>query len=309
MGRRRAKKRDRQTETFVRSWLSNVWSYDDYLNHFVNLAISSFEWINIAPSLNERYLEKTLLLNGCAILFKDEIIDEFFGLKTTLGGSFDVYGDPVYRRAIGENGYQHELSNENSVIVWNNYTKTGLYPLLQSYAMRLWEIDRTIQVNINAQKTPILIKCDENERLTMENLYVKYEGNQPVIYGSKQLNTENFEVLKTDAPLVAPELYELKKNIYNECLTFLGISNLIVNKKERLINDEVQKSMGGTITSRFSRLYMRKDACQRFNEKFPEYVKRFGALDVRFRDSEKTMTEENVIPDEESPSVSLLAKY
>lgn len=305
----KAKKRNRENEGFVRSWLANVWTYDDYLNHFVNLALSSFEWINIAPSLNERYLERTLLIDGCAILFKDDVIGEWFGLKTTLGGRFNVYGDPIYRRAIGENGYQNDLTNENSIIVWNNYTKTGMYTLLQSYAMRLWELDRAISVNAAAQKTPILIRCDENERLTMENVYAKYDGNQPVIYGTKGLNTENFEVLKTDAPFVAPELYELKKNIYNECLVMLGITNLIVNKKERLINDEVQKSMGGTITSRFSRLYMRREACQRFNEMFPDYVEKYGALDVRFRDSENTLAEENLIPSDESPSVSLLSKY
>ena len=136
------------------------------------------------------------------------------------------------------------------------------------FARELYNLDRAISVNANAQKTPILIRCTENERLSLENLYMNYDGNKPVIYGDKQLNPNALTVLKTDAPYVADKLYTLKTQKWNEALTYLGISNVNITKRERLITDEVTRNQGGTIASRYSRLESRRQACAKINEMF-----------------------------------------
>ena len=146
------------------------------------------------------------------------------------------------------------------------------------FAQRLYNIDRTIDVNINAQKTPILITCNENERLTMKNIYKEFDGNSPVIYANKGFDPKSVNVLKTDAPLVADKLYQLKTQIWNEALTYLGISNINVQKKERLLQDEVTRNLGGTIASRYPRLEARKQACQQINKMFELNI------DVDYRD-------------------------
>jgi hypothetical protein len=74
--------------------------------------------------------------------------------------------------------------------------------------------------------------------------------------------------LQTNAPYVADKLYQLKTQIWNEALTYLGISNLNVQKKERLVSDEVIRSMGGVIASRYSRLQARREACDAINRMF-----------------------------------------
>ena len=132
----------------------------------------------------------------------------------------------------------------------------------------MWDIDRSIDVNAKAQKTPVLIECDENTRLSMLNLYKEYDGNAPVIYGDRALNTSDLKVLKTDAPFVADKLYTLRTQIWNEALTYLGVNNVNVTKKERLISDEVNRNQGGTIASRKSRLKMRQEACEEINDMF-----------------------------------------
>jgi hypothetical protein len=99
-------------------------------------------------------------------------------------------------------------------------------------------------------------------------LYKEYDGNAPVIYGDKALNTSDLKVLKTDAPFVADKLYTLKTQIWNEALTYLGINNVNVTKKERLISDEVNRNQGGTMASRNSRLKMRQKACEEINNMF-----------------------------------------
>ena len=102
----------------------------------------------------------------------------------------------------------------------------------------------------------------------MKNLYKQYEGNEPFIFGNKAMDVNGLTVLKTDAPYVADKLYELKTQLWNEALTYLGISNINIVKKERLITDEVTRNQGGTVASRYSRLESRRQACEKINEMF-----------------------------------------
>lgn len=51
-------------------------------------------------------------------------------------------------------------------------------------------------------------------------------------------------------------------------MTYLGISNINIQKKERLITDEVTRNQGGTIASRYSRLQARREAVDKINAMF-----------------------------------------
>ena len=157
---------------------------------------------------------------------------------------------------------------------------------VEMYSKRLYDLDRAIDVNAKAQKTPVLIQCDESQRLTMKNLYKQYEGNEPFIFGSKGLDANGLKVLQTGAPYVADKLYELKSQIWNEALTYLGISNTNVTKKERMISDEVIRNMGGTIASRYSRLESRRQAVEQINKMFNLNIEVNYRADYREADDE-----------------------
>ena len=257
-------KKDRQ---FWESAAMNNGTYKQYYNRLVELAISMFEWKNLPKTVDARFLELCLFTDGQAIFFYDEALG-YLTLQNAMNGGFNVYRIPVKRRAYAVNGYNRELDENNSVIIFNNYLHTNSQLDASMFAKRLYNLDRAIDVNANAMKTPIIIKCDETQRLTMLNLYKKYDGNEPYIFGDKSINTNAIQVLKTDAPYVADKLYQLKTQIWNEALTYLGISNINVQKKERLITDEVTRNQGGTIASRYSRLNARRDACKQINEMF-----------------------------------------
>lgn len=275
-----ARKRNKQREAFIRSTLRNTWDYTDYEDMLTEIALSRFSWEGLPDTCDERYLERALFFNGQACFVKDDVMGSLLSLKVTTSGKFDVYGIPVDREAYGSNEYRIKCDPTNSVIVFNNYKRKPTLPVITNYAMRLYEIDRTIDVNVGAQKTPVLVLCDENERLTMENLYTQYEGNRPVIFGKKGLNPDSLTVLKTDAPYVSDKLYNLKTNIFNEALTVLGVANVSIEKRERLVSDEVTKALGGTISNRYSYIAMRQQAADKVN-------KMFGTdIQVKFRDGE-----------------------
>ena len=207
-------------------------------------------------------IEKT-----CNVFFKDEVIG-YLALKVMATQPLSVYEIPTGRRAYSVNGYQKELNENDSVLIYNNMLHTNSTTMIEMFAEKLYDIDRTIVINAKAQKTPTLLQGSEQQRLTLLNLYKEYTGNAPVIFGDKNLDLNGIKVVKTDAPYVADKLYQLKTQIWNEALTYLGISNLNIQKKERLISDEAVRSQGGTIASRYSRLESRRNACEKINDMF-----------------------------------------
>lgn len=278
---------------FWESASMNNFTFMQYYNRLTELSVSMFEWKNLPETMDERFLELVLFSDGMAIFFRDEEIG-YLGLRTMIGGHLNVYQIPTERRAYASNGYNKALNEENSVIIFNNMLHTNSMLDVEQFSKRLYNLDRTIDVNANAQKTPILITCEENQRLTLKNLYMQYDGNVPVIFGDKNLNPNSLKVLTTDAPYVADKLYQLKTQIWNEALTYLGISNTNVAKKERMISDEVIRNLGGVIASRYSRLNARRKACDEIN-------KMFGLnISVDYREDYRDVDDEILFNDETS---------
>lgn len=239
-----------------------------YFNRLTELAISMFEWQNLPPTVDPRYIELHLFQNGSMVYFNDDVVGNLC-LDCLPNGNFDVYGNPVNRRAYSSyNNYQRDLNEDDSIIIWNNYLRTNSITDIKLYSKRLYLLDRIIDVNANAQKTPVLVQGTEKQRLTLLNLYKEFDGNSPFIFGDKNLDLNALKSLNTGAPYVADKIYQLKTQIWNEALSYLGISNINIQKKERLITDEVTRNQGGTIASRYSRLQARREAVDKINAMF-----------------------------------------
>ena len=260
--------RRRNKTLFEESLMLNNQSYIQYVNRLTELSISMFEWKNLPPTIDRRYIELELFKNGSVVYFNDDVIGDLC-LDCICSGRLDVYGEPYIRRAYSRyNQYQKMLKSNNSVIVWNNYLRTNSVLDVEIFSRRLWLIDRIIDVNVNAQKTPVLVQGTEKQRLTLINLYKEFDGNTPFIFGDKNLDLNALKAIRTDAPYISDKLNQLKTQIWNEALTYLGISNINIQKKERLITDEVTRNQGGTVASRYSRLDCRRMAVDKINAMF-----------------------------------------
>lgn len=279
---------------FDESARDNTHQYLQYIDRLTELAISMFDWKNLPDTVDERYLELILFEFGNCVFFEDKTLG-CLALRSVNSGGFDVYGIPIYRRGIGRNGYNSpRLTTKNSVLIYNNYLHTNTFPMVETFAKRLYEIDRIIEVNARAQKTPVLVRASEKQRLTMLQVYKAYDGNEPVVFGDKDLDLNNLTVLSTEAPYVADKLYDLKTQYWHEILTYLGITSMPFQKKERMIQDEMISSQGGNMASRNSRLEARKHACDTIN-------KMFGLnIDVEYRQDVRIFETEDLIKDKES---------
>lgn len=260
--------RKREKTLFGESATVNNLTYMQYLNRLTELSVSMFEWKNLPPTVDARYLELHLFETGSMVYFDDDVIGNLC-LDCLPSGRLDVYGNPVLRRAYsGYNNYQKLLKESNSVIIWNNYLHTNSILEVKMFARRLYNLDRIIDVNANAQKTPVLIQGTEQQRLTLKNLYKEFDGNTPFIFGDKNLDLNSLKCLQTGAPYVCDKLYNLKQMYWNEALTYLGINNNGAQKRERMLAIESSQAQGGTISSRYSRLQSRREAVEKINAMF-----------------------------------------
>lgn len=260
--------RKRNKTYFEESLRMNNQSFNRYFDLLCELSIGMWRWNNLPDTVEERYLEYTLLRNGSAIYFRDEVMGDLV-LSTTFNGNFDVYGNPVSRRAFSHyNNYQTILDKTNSVIIWNNNLRRNTMYAINQFAERLWFYDRIIDVNVNAQKTPVAITANENQRLTLVNVYKEYEGNSPVLLLGDKFDLNSFSVLKTDAPFNADKIWLLKQQVWNEALTYLGIRNVNNAKKERMITAEVDISSIDAQYTANTKLRCRTWAAEQINKMF-----------------------------------------
>lgn len=278
------RKKDRQ---FIDNATINNSTYNMYLTRLCDLAISCFNWVDLPDTVNERYLELLLMKKGKCIFFKDDVLG-YIVTDVADNSKLNIYNEPIKRIAIASNGYYNDtLNEENSVIIYNDYMHNVIYPILQMYAWRLYNITRVIDVNISAQRTPVTILCDEKNKLTMENMYMQYEGNTPFIFGNKNLDLTNFKVLNTNAPMIGPQCYDILKNIWNDALMFLGYSP-ISDKRERMLTEELKQQFASSSSNYFSRLSARLQSCKYINNIFGLNV------DVEFRQNQILPTNEEV---------------
>ena len=252
--------------------LNNL-AFTDYYYRLKLLAMVVYKWENLPEEINERWIERFLFDEGSCMIFKDKT----FGLMVSKcnGEGVNFYDEPVNLTPVAT-GYSEIKSYENGsecILITNNDLMIPTKPTIDLFAFKLANIDRTIDINTNAQKTPVLIKCSEKQRLTLTNVYNQWQGNSPVIYGDKQLDTSDMEVLKTDAPIVFDKLQIQKHSVWNECMTFLGINNANQDKRERLVSDEVDANDEQVEMSSHVFLKARQDAAQRINKLFGTDIK------------------------------------
>lgn len=241
-----------------------------YFNYIKMLAASRFKWTGLPDTVNIRYFENLLFERGSAVYYQeDKDIIGFVCLPVAWDGPPDIYGEPTEYEAIAVNGLtrKFEAKNNDSVIIYNNTIKEPSDMVCRMFARRLYECDRTQDINIVAQKTPVLIMTDEKQRLTMAQVYQKYMGNQPVIFGNKKaFDADAVKVLNTQAPFVADKIAGIKNNIWADILNYLGILAPSYAKRERENSIESSASVSAAYAARQSFLKTREEACDKIRK-------------------------------------------
>ena len=251
--------------------MANNMTFSYYYYKLMLIARSLFEWENLPNDMDERWIEKYLFSSGKCIFYKDPVMGYMvagFGQQ----GSINCYGDPTTVYPVAENYVYNgpELINgENCYVIRNNDLMLPNFPVIRKYSYDLTNIDRAISVNIEAVKTPIVIRCSDKQKLSLKNAINQRRDNEPVIWTSDTANIGDMvDTLNTNAPVVFPQLQTQKHMVLNEVFTDLGINNANMDKRERMVANEVEANNEQVKASEDVMLKAREQACKEINRIF-----------------------------------------
>lgn len=248
-------------------------TYTDTFVRLMLIARSVFQYDNLPNGIDEKWIERFLFSEGKCVFFKDPE-KGYMVARLTPNGRMNYYDEYTTVRPYGT-GYTGDtlINGVDCVIIKNNDEMIPTSPTIQLYAYKLANIDRTIDVNINSQKLPNIIKCSERQRMSLKRLIEQRNDNEPVIYGDPNLDTDAIEVLDTNAPTVFKDLQLHKHMVWNEIMTYLGINNANMDKRERLVDDEVQANNEQVEASFNIMLKARERAVDEINKMFGLNIK------------------------------------
>lgn len=263
MGRSRSKRR------FFQRVYSSGMQYNHWLMKFASNAVASYRVEGLPVEIDSRWLALKLFELGSVAFFYDSDADEYACMQYSCLGTYDCYGNPTKISVWNPwTGYQRELNKGEFVIIWDNMLRINMYNAYIDLAYRLWRIDGTIDTNCVAQKTPVIVQCSENERLTFKNLLAGVDADNPYLAVGDNLSLKDIKALQLGAPLVAPELMEVQQTLYNRGNALLGITSVIVQKKERMVKSEVDTANADALANRRSRTLARDYASEQIKERF-----------------------------------------
>lgn len=242
--------------------------YTNYYYRLMLIAKALFKWEGLPNGINEKWIERFLYSDGSCIFFKDDNLG-YMVTKYTTSDKLNFYDEPTKVQAYATDYIPTEHENNiNCVIIRNNDDCIPTFPTIQLYAYDLTNIKRTIDVNIIAQKIPYIILCSDKQKMSFKQIIKQTSDNEPYIYGDKSIDNGEIKALKTDVPIVFDKLQIQKQNIWNECMTFLGINNANTDKRERLVTNEVEANNQLIIINSDVMLKAREEACKRINDMF-----------------------------------------
>ena len=252
----------------VNSQMNNLATFNKYKREMITLAENVFNYENMPEYIDIAYLNKTLLEKGAIAFFYDEVLETVLALPFTNAGVLDLYGRPIEIEVIGQNGYTKRLNAGEFVIMYDNDGRYSLYIDILQACERVANIKRVIDINISQQKTPRIWKTSTESERTVKDLLNSYDGDVESVLAYDSLLLDNLQGVIAPAPYVADKLNDALEKEYAEFCRLIGIANIEIKKKERLITDEVKMSQGGTIASRFNRFNPRKKAIDEINRKW-----------------------------------------
>ena len=248
-----------------------------YRKQLMGKCLSRFTWEGLPNGIDPRFIEATIFNNGYSVFYYDTFLELFMAMPATISGPLDIQDNPIGYRITRNGVYSREVSATDSVCIWGNQVREPEIDVVLSYAARLAQIDRTIEIDLLNERNPMIVACSQDQRLTIQNLISKIYDGEPVVWGTENLSMDNLANTIGVFPLnqnagagavSSIKHMESKAKIWGEALTMLGIMNVNSEKRERMVVEEAAANSGQVLASRESFMKPRTLACEQINEKF-----------------------------------------
>ena len=279
MSRRGGKKRNKtnidKTNSNPMLWQTaqiNTRLYQYYVDIMLKMAMSRFQWLNLPPTCDSRYLEFILITQGMAsIAFPKKMQGKFLSLQCAPHGHLNMHDKPIKWEAIGQNGTRYFCNKDNGVVVFDNETRYPLMSGIQLYANELVHIRMTKRMNRLHQQIPFILSGPQEKQQDMINLFKQIYGGEPAVLTTDGFEQLNYNALTTGVKFIGEELAIDEANTWGRIYTMLGIENSTL-KQERQTEDEIraQKNPANLIVS--SSIDERRKAADELNKRFCDFL-------------------------------------
>ena len=274
---------------------SNNITFSYYYYKMMLIVRNLFEWENLPNNMEARWIERYLFSDGKCIFYKDPTMG-FMVAGYGQNGSVNCYDDPTLVDPIAPN-YTYNgkqlINGENCYVIRNNDLMLPEFSVVRYYAYKLANIDRAIDVNIEAVKTPVLVTCTDKQRLSLKQAINQRKDNEPVIYADNSFDKDMISTLDLKPTPVFKDLQIQKHMILNEFFTDIGINNANIDKKERMVSTEVEANDEQVKACEDVMLRSRQEACKQINRIFGLNIS------VKRKDLDKIPEFEDIIKEEE----------
>ena len=253
----------------INSQLNNFRTYQKVLREMLTLAENVFDFENLPENIDRSFLNITLVKKGCIAFFVDEVMGlTALPFKSTKGLK-DVYDRPLGITVFASNGYQRNLKPDEYVLMYDNNGKYPIYLDICQLAERAALCIRTQDINIKQQRTPrFFTASNQDVALSLKKLIDDIESNDDTVVSYDGVPTSEITNVLSPAPYVTDKIDDHLDKIWASFYRLIGVANLVEQKKERMITDEMSASQGGTIASRWARFEPRQRAIEEINKKF-----------------------------------------
>lgn len=208
-----------------------------------------FKWEGLPDEVNPSIIEEYLYSGGNVGFYYDVENMTYYTLPAVASSNkFDVYGRPTEYTLITKNGdfrasFKNLVPNENFILIKNTTDSQSSKFFIDYYASHMAQ-NRTITDNnvLMLAKRLIVETKDKSLKDSLNIFKDIYNLSIAIFSTQKDEINKNIDNVKVHSFDVDPKLNDLMSYftfIKSECLTELGINNTGVEKKERLVVDEV----------------------------------------------------------------------
>lgn len=253
--------------------LSNKLTFNMVYDDMIDLACNVYQYKNVPKFIDIGYVNSILLFNGAIVWFYDEVMKELLALPFDVINGYDMYGRPLKVVARSYNGsYRKELKEGEFVIMYDNTRKKSIIPKIRQRAERIALSIRTEDINVVHQRTPRIWKTSQDKAKAVEDTINDIDSMRENVIGYETLDVDEISEVMAPAPYVVDKLDMHIEKLWADFYRLIGITSVSVEKRERLVTDEVTMSQGGVVASRYSRYTPRVDAINKINEMFKDYL-------------------------------------
>lgn len=246
----------------------SIKEYNFYFKKYQRLLQSLFTWSNLPNKISSRFIENKLFFNGLLIFYKSKKLG-FYVIAQASPVGLNDYEEPTAYRAYGVNRINEYVLPKDCVPIWNDMFIEPNVGNVNFFAKRLSNIQKTFDINLEQIKNPYIISCPESQRESVKQVIKQKSDGVPYIFTSDDFDNQvRINVFNLNIQNFTKELQEVKNNIMSEGLTFFGIDNVDIFKRERLVSGETEQNNEQIFLNKNSMFQSRRKAVEEINSKF-----------------------------------------